>query len=351
MKVDIIPHKLVFKVPGGTSRGVLNTKDTWFIKIENGENVGWGEVAMFRGLSSDDRQGFENQLKQLKEDIEKYKPEEDIINGLLNWPSIRFGAEQALLSIKQQHPFTLFPTDFVHHKSPIPINGLVWMGDYGYMEQQIQEKLANGFDCIKLKIGAINFDEELRLIKRIRNDYDQQTIEIRVDANGAFTPQEAFEKLQSLASMGVHSIEQPIKQGQATEMSRLCNTPPIDIALDEELIGVNEFHEKIALLDRIQPQYIILKPSLLGGFKSCDEWIDIAENLGIGWWITSALESNIGLNAIAQYVSTKEIQLPQGLGTGSLFLNNIPSPLTVENGSLFYDNSVGWDTSNLDARV
>jgi L-alanine-DL-glutamate epimerase-like enolase superfamily enzyme len=221
------------------------------------------------------------------------------------------------------------------------------MGDISFMKSQIDEKLRQGFHCIKLKIGAINFEREIELIESIRKSFSEKEVEIRVDANGAFSLIDAKLKLKRLFDFKIHSIEQPIKQGQIEEMRKLCSETQIPIALDEELIGINHYREKVDLLVNIKPQYIILKPSLLGGWKSCDEWIDIAESLNIGWWVTSALESNIGLNAIAQYVATKQSKMPQGLGTGELFNNNFTSPLEVKNGSLYYNSNSNWDLKTL----
>jgi L-alanine-DL-glutamate epimerase-like enolase superfamily enzyme len=245
--------------------------------------------------------------------------------------------------VSRQNKFELFPSDFTKGKDSIPINGLIWMGDPVFMKQQIKDKLASGFSCIKLKIGAIDFDNELELIKSIRNEFDAKTIEIRVDANGAFKPNEALEKLKRLSDYNLHSIEQPIRQGQVGDMAQLCSETPLPIALDEELIGVFSVTEKQFLLQTIKPQYIILKPTLVGGFKGSQEWIALAESNQIGWWVTSALESNIGLNAIAQWTYTLESQLPQGLGTGGLFTNNIQSPLVVDSGQLVYDLKTKWN--------
>jgi L-alanine-DL-glutamate epimerase-like enolase superfamily enzyme len=215
------------------------------------------------------------------------------------------------------------------------------------MKQQIQEKLAQGFRCIKVKIGAIDFEKELSLLKFIRNHFDAQTIEIRVDANGAFSSNKALDKLNRLAAYQLHSIEQPIAQHPIEAMTELCKTSPIPIALDEELIGVFSVPNKQKLLEQIQPQYIILKPSLVGGFRGTKEWIEIAEALGIQWWITSALESNIGLNAIAQWTFLQNNPMPQGLGTGGLYTNNFDCPLLVERGELKYNVQQSWNTNQL----
>jgi o-succinylbenzoate synthase len=341
MKATYFKYQLQFKQASGTSRGILTHKDTWFIQIELNSLKGIGECGMFKGLSIDDRPDFETKLAWVCENIDLGL--ELLLADLVEFPAIQFGLEMAFQSIKQKSLFELFPSDFTNGKNSIPINGLIWMGDKRFMKQQIKDKLALGFSCIKLKIGAIDFDKELELIKSIRNEFDAQTIEIRVDANGAFKPNEALEKLKRLSDYNLHSIEQPIQQGQPYEMRKLCAETPLPIALDEELIGVFSVTNKEILLQTIMPQYIILKPTLVGGFKGSQEWIDIAESKDIGWWVTSALESNIGLNAIAQWTYTLESQLPQGLGTGGLFTNNIQAPLVVDSGQLFYDQKTKWN--------
>jgi L-alanine-DL-glutamate epimerase-like enolase superfamily enzyme len=243
--------------------------------------------------------------------------------------------------LQADSPFLLYPSDFTKSISPIPINGLVWMGKFDFMQAQIEEKLTQGFRCVKLKIGALDFSKELLLLEQIRKHFTAQQIEIRVDANGAFSSESALDKLKILTQFELHSIEQPIAAGQHEQMRVLCEQSPLSIALDEELIGVSSM-QKEALLDKIRPQYIILKPSLLGGFAASLEWIQLAEARQIGWWVTSALESNIGLNAIAQWTATLTTDRPQGLGTGGLYTNNIPSPLVVENGYLRYDSRQQW---------
>ena len=341
MKATYFKHQLQFKQASGTSRGVLTYKDTWFIQIHNGPLKGIGECGMFKGLSIDDRSDFETKLAWTCENI--HLGLEVLLVSLIEFPSIQFGLEMAFQSLKQNGSFELFPSDFTKGKDSIPINGLIWMGDKSFMKQQIKDKLATGFSCIKLKIGAIDFDKELELIRSIRNEFDAETIEIRVDANGAFKPNEALEKLKYLSDYNLHSIEQPIQQGQPQEMAQLCSKTPLPIALDEELIGVFSVTNKSLLLQTIKPQYIILKPTLVGGFKGSQDWIDLSESNNIGWWVTSALESNIGLNAIAQWTYNLNSPFPQGLGTGSLFTNNIQSPLAVHSGELLYDLKRKWN--------
>ena len=267
-----------------------------------------------------------------------------MLAALEAFPSIQFGLEQAFLSLQSEDPFVLFESDFTNASAGIPINGLIWMGSEAYMNEQIALRLEQGFRCIKLKIGALDFKREIALLAGIRKKYTKEEITLRVDANGAFSNGEALEKLQLLADYGLHSIEQPIKAGNTSAMKHLCEQTPLPIALDEELIGVNDVTSREKLLQTIQPQYIILKPSLLGGFAGCREWINLAAKYGIRWWVTSALESNIGLNAIAQWTYTLQNELPQGLGTGSLFSNNFESPLKVSNGKLHYHPAREWQT-------
>jgi len=331
---------LNFKQASGTSRGILKTKETYFLLLNNNSKIGIGECAIFRGLSIDDRPDYENKLTWLCNNINQSVS--FLLDELIEFPSIQFGLEQALLSLKSENEFTLFPSKFTNSTDAININGLIWMGSEAFMKQQIEEKIAAGFSTIKMKIGAIDFETELKLLKSIRQNFSSEEIELRVDANGAFKPSEALEKLKQLSAFEIHSIEQPIKQGQVEEMADLCLKTPLPIALDEELIGVFDVTNKQELLQIINPQYIILKPSLVGGFRGSNEWIQLAEKQKIGWWITSALESNIGLNAIAQYTYTLNNKMPQGLGTGSLFTNNFESPLEVKNGHLHYNKNIKW---------
>ena len=341
MKATYFKHQLQFKQASGTSRGVLKYKDTWFIRIQQDSLIGIGECGMFKGLSIDDRIDFDSKLAWVSENIDLGL--EALLMELIEFPSIQFGLEMAFLSMISKTPFDLFPSNFTKGKDAISINGLIWMGDASFMKQQIKDKLDGGFSCIKLKIGAIDFEKELELLKSIRTEFDAQTIVIRVDANGAFNAVEALEKLKRLSDYNLHSIEQPIQQGQIDEMAQLCSETPLPIALDEELIGVFSVTNKQLLLQTINPQYIILKPTLIGGFKGSHEWINVAESNHVGWWVTSALESNIGLNAIAQWTYTLNSLLPQGLGTGGLFTNNIQSPLVVDSGQLFYDLKTKWN--------
>ncbi len=341
LKASYKKYILDFKRPSGTSRGVMTQKETWFLILEENGKKGIGECGILRSLSADDRPDYEEKLKWTCENIALGK--EKLWESLLEFPSIQFGVEMAFQSLESENPFVLFPSEFTKGTKNIPINGLVWMGEPGFMKAQIEEKLAQGFNCIKLKIGAIDFDKELELLRFIRQNYDAETIEIRVDANGGFTSEEALGKLNQLAGFELHSIEQPIEKNQHDSMSELCKRTPFPIALDEELIGVFNYEEKEALLQKIKPQFIILKPSLIGGFRGSKEWIALAEKYNIGWWITSALESNIGLNAIAQWTFLQQNLMPQGLGTGGLYTNNFDCPLEVKNGELVYNPEMDWE--------
>ena len=343
MKASFQKHTLIFKRPSGTSRGVLTEKETWFLVLEENEKLGIGECGLLKGLSHDDVSSYEEKLQWTCDNIHLGK--EKLWEQLKDFPSIQFGVEQAFLSLVSKNPFELFLSDFTKKEKPISINGLIWMGNEAFMHEQIQQKLEEGFRCIKMKIGAIDFDAEIAMLSSIRREYSKNKIELRVDANGAFSTNEALDKLNILSEFDLHSIEQPIRQGNILAMKTLCNKTPLAIALDEELIGISDIKEKEDLLQTIQPQYIILKPSLVGGFKGSMEWIDLAKKYNINWWVTSALESNIGLNAIAQWTYTFENKMPQGLGTGSLYTNNFESPLTVAEGKLYYDLNKRWNAN------
>ena len=341
MKASYHKHILEFKHPSGTSRGVLKTKETWFLVLENEGKKGIGECGILRGLSIDDRPDYEEKLKWICDNI--YLGKQVLYNELTEFPSIQFGVEQAFLSLSSHTPFNLFPSQFTRGNNTIPINGLIWMGDKEYMKHQIVQKLEAGFNCIKLKIGAIDFDAELALLKFIRSQFSEKTIEIRVDANGAFSSGEALKKIERLSKFNLHSIEQPIAVNQHAVMKDLCAKTPLPIALDEELIGVFKAVRKQELLSYIKPQFIILKPSLIGGFNGSLDWISVAKMNAVDWWITSALESNVGLNAISQFAYTLKSPLPQGLGTGGLYTNNYDSPLTIKNGAIGYTRNKEWN--------
>lgn len=341
-------YTLHFKQPSGTSRGILTSKDSWFLFLYDDiepDIIGIGECGLLKGLSIDDRPDYEIKINEVCNFIQNFQ--EYLNQGLTEFPSIRFGLEMALIDLEKRGQKILFESSFTQGKDHININGLVWMGEFDFMKQQIRKKIESGYNCIKLKIGAINFNQELELIRSIRKEFSKNDIEIRVDANGAFAPEDALENLRQLAVYDLHSIEQPIKQRQWEKMAALCDRTPIPIALDEELIGIFYLEDRRKLIENIKPQYIILKPSLIGGFKSSEEWIDMAEQNNIGWWVTSALESNIGLNAIAQWTYTLNSSMPQGLGTGQLYTNNFNSPLEIKKGKLYHNPSMNWDLNNL----
>ena len=345
LKARYIKHTLQFKQASGTSRGVLKTKDSWFLILcdtDNPNTQGIGECSIIEGLSPDNLEEYESKLQFVCENINQ---KEQLLVELSKFPSIQFGLETALLDIQVNGSKNLFRSHFVRSNSPIKINGLIWMGNKDFMLEQIKTKIELGFSCLKLKIGAIDFEEELNILKSIRAEYSHDVLELRVDANGAFEPEKALDKLNTLSEFDLHSIEQPIKQGQLKEMAKLCELSPLAIALDEELIGVSTLADKQWLLEKIQPHYIILKPSLIGGIKGSNEWIEAAGELSIPWWVTSALESNIGLNAISQYTATFNNPLPQGLGTGQLYTNNIDCPLTLNGDQLTYNQEIKWDLS------
>lgn len=335
---------LDFKFPAGTSRGVLQHKPTSFLIIEKDDFKGIGECSTIPGLSIDPQDTYSQKLDEVCRLINEGGNPNSM--DLSAYPSIAFGLETALLDLAANGSKCLFPSPFTEGKAGISINGLVWMGDKAFMQKQIREKIDAGYHCIKLKVGAIDFETELKIIAGIRKQFSPDDMEIRLDANGGFAPEDALEKLSKLSAFSIHSIEQPIKQKQFDAMAELCRQSPIPIVLDEEIIDVNS-GEKEALLQTIKPAYIILKPSLIGGFKQSEEWIRLAEKYDIGWWITSALESNIGLNAIAQWTFTLNSKLPQGLGTGQLYHNNIPSPMEIENSMLFYKPELNWNLSSI----
>lgn len=309
----------------------MKVKDTFILRVHDSEVPevsGLGECALFKGLSAEDTPSYTAHLENFCSN-----PSADTLPEI---SSIRFGYETAMLSLNARGSSRLIESAFTTQSSPIQINGLIWMGTKQEMCARIAEKLDAGFRCVKLKIGGINFDDEAELLANIRREFPSGSIELRLDANGAFTPENALARLNQLSEFDIHSIEQPIKSGQWEEMARLCRLSPIPIALDEELIGFHSDDFKTRLLDTISPAYIILKPSLCGGFKESDRWIELAENRNIGWWATSALESNIGLNAIAQWVARYNPTMPQGLGTGALYTNNFPSPLQLEGDNMYF---------------
>lgn len=339
IKASYHRHTLEFKQPSGTSRGVLHQKETWYIQLFSENKVGIGECGILRGLSFDDRPDYEEKLAWVCQNISM--GESYLLQKLTAYPSIQMGLECAFLSLESEHPFLLFDNHFSMGEKAIPINGLIWMGDVDFMIRQVKEKLEQGFGCLKMKIGAIDFDQEVSILKSLRNQFSSHDLMIRVDANGAFGV-DAIEKLELLAQLDIHSIEQPIAKGQWEAHQKLCAQTPLPIALDEELIGCIEAEEQAAMLDFIKPHYIILKPSFIGGLTGAKNWHTLAKERNIGAWVTSALESNIGLNAIAQWTFQEGFKGPQGLGTGGLFTNNIELPLHIKNGYLSIDKTRTW---------
>ncbi|MCU4175114.1 o-succinylbenzoate synthase [Carboxylicivirga sp. N1Y90] len=341
LKASFSKHILKFRKPGGTSRGVLYEKPSWYIKLEDKKgNIGIGECSLIPGLSPDNMDQIELQLQLVCDHINDFR--EDFHARLVDWPAIRFALEMAFKGLETGNPYLLYPSLFTSGSDSIAINGLIWMGSVDDMNQQIEQKLDQGFSCLKLKIGALDFESEIEVLKNIRKRFSKEALELRVDANGAFAIEDAGNKLKELAQFDIHSIEQPIQAGQWEAMRLLCRNTPLAIALDEELIAVNQFAKKKELLALIEPQYIILKPSLLGGWKASEEWIAIAQQYNIAWWVTSALEGNVGLNAIAQWTYTLKNRMPQGLGTGQVYTNNVQSPLYLKGDALFHHAEKSW---------
>lgn len=358
LRVTYHPHTLQFRFEAGTSRGTMTQHQAYFLKVFDPEQpafFGLGEASPLRGLSMEPPE-FEATLHKIcqvfnRHDLDVFPFNLQLILDQFiekRLPAIRFGFETALTDYLNGGRRVLFQNEFSRGERALPINGLIWMSSRAVMQRQIDEKLAAGFTTLKLKVGAIDFEEECTLLKAIRSRFSSDRITLRVDANGAWTPTEAVERLQRLAELGIHSVEQPIRPRQPEAMAALCQASPVPIALDEELIGVVDYMDKFKLLKLLNPPYIILKPTLLGGFQSCREWIEIANRLKIKWWLTSALESNIGLNAIGQFAAEFQNPLPQGLGTGQLYANNVASPLEIARGQLHYYPLRGWDTRLLD---
>lgn len=342
------PYRLNLNFEAVTSRARMAWKDTWFIKVWDDSDpdvAGWGECALFKGLSADDRSDYELCLSRVCRDIVNITDMEAI-----GMSSIIFGLETALQDLRNGGTHTPWPGAWSQGKSELLINGLVWMGDLATMMHRLEEKLSNGFSCIKIKIGGIDFEQELNLLKAVRSNFGPDAVELRLDANGAFSSREALHKIERLAEFDIHSIEQPVRAGQLSAMAEICRESPVPVALDEELTGSRKYDTQARLLDSIMPQYIILKPALCGGFQASNRWISLARQREIGWWATSAMESNIGLNAIAQWVSLFSPEIPQGLGTGGLYTNNILSPLHLVSDRLCYDLSGTWKMPSLQWR-
>lgn len=345
-------HTLQFKFDARTSRGAISTHQVYYLQLSHDSKstvTGIGECAPLAGLSIDFRPDLEKKIAEVCQLVTDLKIKETLDISTLkelalnDWPALKFALETAFLDWQNGGRRLFYDNSFSRSEAGIPINGLVWMGDKTFMQEQIRKKLSEGYACLKLKIGGLDFSTELELLQQIREAAGPEELTIRVDANGAFSVEDAFKKLEKLARYELHSIEQPIRQGQPEEMAQLCAYTPVPIALDEELIGVQDAIEKVKLLDYIKPQYIILKPTLVGGLKASAEWIELVENRSINWWMTSALESNIGLNAISQFTANYPVQMPQGLGTGQLYHNNIASPLIIKQGALWYDAQQAWE--------
>lgn len=353
IKISYKKHRLRFRFKAGTSRGILEERDAYFIKVKdanNPERQGIGEASPLRGLSPEFKNRFEEDINHilalegnydfpdgLNDDLPHY------FTVLDSFPALMFALETALLDLYNGGKKCIFPGAFYQGQSQILINGLIWMGSPDFMVRQVEEKLLKGFSCIKMKIGAIDFEQELKILRSIRERFSKDEVTLRVDANGAFSPEGALAKLEALAKLDIHSIEQPIKAGQREEMALLCRESPVPIALDEELIGVRSENEKKEILEQIQPSFIILKPTLIGGLYESRNWIKLAREHQTGWWITSALESNVGLNAICQLADLYKPTIPQGLGTGGLYHNNIPSPLNLMGEYIYYDSQKVWE--------
>lgn len=342
-----------FNFKARTSRGLMKDKTSWFIRLgdENAPEIfGIGECGPLQGLSIDHRPDFEDILAGIIDRINASSftiSDDDAVKDLIPsvFPSILFGVETALLDLQNGGKRILYNNAFLKG-TPVPINGLIWMGDIDFMMDQINKKVAEGFNCLKLKVGGLDFDRECDILSYIRRRYFRQDIMIRLDANGAFRVDDVLYKLGELAKFQIHSIEQPIKPG-LEEMEELCRKSPIPVAFDEELIGITSEDKMERLLERLKPQYLVLKPTLHGGFKTCEQWIRIANASNIGWWMTSALESSVGLNAVCQFAANYQSRQPQGLGTGTIYENNINSPLMVKSGHIFYDQALKWDEESL----
>jgi o-succinylbenzoate synthase len=345
LKATYARRMLHFKEEAVTSRGAMRRRECWFVKVweeEEPERFGVGECALFRGLSAEDVPGYEEQLARACARVNVFQEEE-----WREWSSICFGMETALADLAHGGQRLPFPSAFTRGEATVEINGLVWMGRREQVARRVEEKLAAGCRCLKLKIGALAPEDDMALLRSIRERFPATELEVRVDANGAFSPGEAPRVLECLARYDVHSIEQPIARGQWREMRALCAASPVPVALDEELIGVYDREMKVELLETVAPRFLVIKPSLVGGFASSMEWIELARERGIGWWITSALESNVGLNAIAQWCARLGTTTPQGLGTGLLYTDNIPSPLVMHGQRLGYRPDGTWDLSSL----
>jgi len=346
VQAEYIRHPLKLYRPAGTSRGVIHQKECWYVKLVDETGMkGLGEVSFIPGLSVEDPDEIEIQLDHVCKLISR--GEMDPAQELPALPGIQFALESAMMDLERGGERLLFPSDFTSGMAGILINGLIWMGDRSFMKKQIRDKLDQGFRVLKMKVGALDEKEELEVLSWIRSEYGTGDLEIRLDANGAWSVQEASVRISRFAAFGIHSIEQPIGPGQIDALQELSLNPDIPVALDEELIGITSPEIRRTIMEKIRPAYIILKPGLLGGFSVAEQWIEVAQDVGTGWWITSALESSIGLSAISQWTYHLDLSMPQGLGTGMLYSNNIPSPLQMEGNRLWYRPEKGWDLSSI----
>lgn len=349
LEASYTAYPLHFTRPAGTSRGILTEKPCWFVRLRRSDGtVGTGEVSFIPGLSLEDPEEIEIQLDHICKLISRGFM--DPGQSLPALPGIQFALESAMLDLEGGGKHILFPSDFTRGSAGIQTNGLIWMGDPGHMKEQIEQKIQEGFRVLKLKVGALSMEEELEVISWVRNRFNEMDLEIRLDANGAWTPEEALLKMEQFAAFGIHSLEQPVAAGQWDALGRVCREAPVPVALDEELIGLDPEGDGASLLDTVRPRYLILKPGLLGGFRIAERWIRMAGEHGIGWWVTSALESSIGLNAVAQWTFAQELKLPQGLGTGMIYSNNMSSPMQLEGDILWYHPRKAWDLSQLNLR-
>ena len=342
--ISYFPYPLHFKRPAGTSRGYLRTKVSYFFRMAYKDQpnvVGWGECGPIKGLSVDDWPNLVAQLDRVCERINAGQPLETL--DLSQWPSIAFGLEMARLDLEHGGKRLLFPSDFSQGRAGLPLHGLIWMDSHEGILRQVANKVDQSFTCIKMKIGALDFEQECAVLADIRQRFPE--VQLRLDANGAYTPDDALRVLERLAHFDIHFLEQPIKPKQWSAMAKVCAESPIPIALDEELIGIHDNQQRKTLLETIQPQHIVLKPMLLGGFAAAEKWMELAEKLGIEWWINSSLESNVGLNAICQWTSALQTGRIHGLGTGMLYTNNVPSPIRLSGSRLHIDHSQAWDLS------
>jgi O-succinylbenzoate synthase len=349
IRAKTIDREFRFQRPATTSRGTYLTKKVHFIVLYHSDDpsvAGIGECSFLPGLSIDNVKGYREKLNLTIDRINQGDYYTD--TSLTDWPSISFGLETAWKDIRTSGSKILYPSDFTEGKDSIDINGLIWMDSKEEMIRQIRQKIDDGFTCLKMKIGKLDLEEELDILRYIRSQYNADHLELRVDANGAFKLPQVEMILKILSEFDLHSIEQPIAAGHPEALARLCELSPIPIALDEELIGKHSTAARRKLLDTIKPQYLVLKPGLLGGMSACKDWISLAEERKIGWWVTSALETNIGLNAIAQWTYTLNNSVYHGLSTGLLFINNIPSPLYLHGERLYYDPDRKWNLSGLE---